>query len=427
MKKWQILTVLLFLFLLSWAIRLQQNNFRTKDSAEYIQTALQIKSGAWFQKVSTPAEALKLTKRPFIYPLWLVMTGMSADYIISLLQLLFFAISMYLLLKLLESYYTKRIGLIILLCALTPSIFIYSETIMSEAIVISLITALLYVCFYKKLAHRFLKIQLLLILLAFTKPVFYPFVFINFIYWLIIYFRNRKLLYLASVLPMVLVLLYMGFNKYRTGYFHFSSISTINLVNYNVYFFDLKNKGYTEAEHYNDSLHAEAVKFTNFQEKEEFLRAEALKKIKAHVPKYALFHTMGSIRGMFDPGRFDLMTFSTKDYNDREGILNEINKYGFYYTLKKNIGNSQLWLYLFLGFIFIALLFKWLFSAYLAAHTFKNLNEYSFYFILLAGTVIFLTGPLNASRFMVPFQPALIVFAVEGYALFLKKRKREKV
>ncbi len=397
--------------LLFWLIRWLNGDYRLADSNEYIQTALLIKNGSWFLPTSSPERAMMLTKRPFLYPLWLLFTGPANDGLIAFLQNIFGLLTLFLAVKLFEMKGGRKPSVLFLFILLTPCIFIYTHLLMTEVIAACLITLLAVLCFSEFNRGKFIGIQLIIGLLPFLKPVFYPFVFINFFYWLFLYFKKKQSIMLLSALPILFVFLYMGFNSYRTGYFQFSSIQTINLENYNLFYFEVKENGYDRALQVKDSLDQEALKYSSFKDRSRFLEKASADILSRNLFSYALFHTEGAIRGIFDPGRFDLFTLLPKSDKRETGFLKMLNEDGLLKTLKKIFHSPELWIYLILIPVFLALIVKWILIGKYAWGNHNNPDSRVLFFCLFVGFIILITGPLNASRFMMPFEPVLSVFA----------------
>ncbi|HKI47641.1 MAG TPA: hypothetical protein VKA08_20090, partial [Balneolales bacterium] len=252
--------------LLFWLLRWLNGDYRLADSNEYIQTAHLIKNGSWFLPASNPAQAAMLTKRPFLYPLWLLFTGPASDGVTAFLQNICGLLTLFMAVKLFEMKGGQKPSILFLFILLTPCIFIYTHLLMTEVIAASLITLLAVLCFSEFSRRKFIGIQVIIGLLPFLKPVFYPFVFINFFYWLFLYFKRKHAIMLLSAVPVLLMFSYMGFNSYRTGYFQFSSIQTINLENYNLFYFEVTENGYNRAAQLKDSLDQEALKYSSFRD-----------------------------------------------------------------------------------------------------------------------------------------------------------------
>ena len=134
---------------------------------------------------------------------------------------------------------------------------------MSEWLVMTLVLVMTYTFLYEFTKKRFLLIQILTILLALTKPVFFPIIYFNFIYFAIFLYR-KKIFSLYLFFPVIFLFSYLKINEYKTGYTHFSSIENINLIDYNLYYY----KSFTESQEIADkwlnfSFHQSSITHQN--------------------------------------------------------------------------------------------------------------------------------------------------------------------
>lgn len=400
--------------------RIIHGNFRLIDSDEYLATAELLKSGKYFSTTSNVYEAIDLTKRPFLYPLLLLFPGFLNDLIIILFQTILGFVNLFLILKIFKSLGGKSYYLISILLILTPSVFINTHLILTETVV-STIILLLFIQFQEKLTpKKILSIQLLLCLLVFLKPAFYLFTIINLIFFLAFFLRT-KTFHIAIFLPLLVTFFYIGFNQHRTGYAHFSSIQNINLIDYNLYLYKMNTEGFEEAEVWKDSIYKEAEKLKTFEEISNFLDKTGKAEIKNNLFSYSIFHTKGALRGMFDPGRFDLMTFYEQQ-NASEGFMQLLNKEDFSAVLKGLLNYKFRIVILILIPIFIANISKWILASIYLWKNKKMLNFRNAYILLIFSYSILISGPVNTCRYMVPLQGILIVIAVLSWENLRQKK-----
>ena len=400
--------------------RIIHGNFRLSDSDEYFATAELLKSGKYFGQTSDIIEAINLTKRPFLYPLLILFPGFLNDLVIVLLQTILGVFNLFLILKIFKNLGGKSYYLITILLFLTPSIFINTHLIITETIA-STLMLLIFTQFQNKLdSRKIVYIQILLSLLLFLKPAFYLFTIVN-LFFFIIYFIRTKTFQISVIIPLLLTISYIGFNQYRTGFAHFSSIQNINLIDYNLYLFKMNQEGFDKAELWKNNVYEEAEKFRTFGEFSNYLDKRGKSEIKNNLISYTLFHTKGAIRGMFDPGRFDLMTFHEQQ-DASQGFMQLLNKQDFMSVLKGLLEYKYKIVVLILIPIFLANIFKWFFAfAYLWKNK-KLLNFRNVYLILIFGYSILITGPVNTCRYMIPLQGILIVIAVLSWENYRQKK-----
>jgi hypothetical protein len=410
----------MFLFL-----RILNGNYRIADSQEYIETADLIKDGLYFQQTNRIEASTLLTSRPFLYPLFIYIIGPTNDIAIILLQTFIGFMNLYLSIRLFEKIAgTSSFSLFILLIILTPSVFIYTHLIMSECLITLLLLSTALLLTSSLTTKKIWAIQFILVLLCFIKPVFYLFTIINALFWAAYFIRYKIPAAISSIIPVILIVCYMSFNQYRTGYFHFSSIQTVNLINYNVFYYKVNQVGYEKAMEWRDSIYQKASEFKTFKSRSAFLIHAGNEEITAHVASYALFHIAGSIRGMIDPGRYDISTFF-KSTVEKEGFLSLINNKGFSYTLKKMLQSGSIWILVLLVPVFLAGIIKWLLVSRYFYFNYKELTPGLAFLWLLLFYIILVTGPLNASRFMMPLQFVIICFAVAGSKAVYKITKHK--
>jgi hypothetical protein len=289
---------------------------------------------------------------------------------------------------------------------------------MAEWLVMFFVTLMFWLLIQKWSPKNFDYIQVLTILLSFTKPVFYPLIYLNFVFF-VSYFIIKKKFSFWLFIPIIILQSYMTFNQVKTGYKHFSSIENINLINYNLYYFKAKTESDVKAELWLDSIYNLEYDKKSFKDQNIYLHEIAINEIKQNFTQYTYYHLYTSIRGIFDPGRFDLMSFFKKE-DGRQGLLEVLNKNKPIFNLLKN---KFAFIYVFLVPIFLIILIKWYYLfKYLLV---KKLEFKTYYIIVLLASYILITGPVNSSRYMMPFQGIIIVFAILGMNINKKKIKNK--
>lgn len=396
-----------FTFILFLIFRITSKQYYLIDSYEYLQAANQISDFS-----------VSDTKRPFFYPLFLSFFLNVSTSIILVVQTFFGLLTFYFFFKILKSYNIEFKRKYFWFLIFTPSIFIYTQLIMSEWLVMLLLTILLWLLIQDWSVKIFAYIQIITLLLAFTKPVFYPFIYINFLFFSF-YLIKKRIFSLWLFIPILVLQLYLTFNEYKTGYRHFSSIENINLINYNLYYFKSSTESKEKADLwlnsvYNDSFYENK----NFKEQNVYLKEIAMKEIKQNLLKYCSYHFFTSIRGVFDPGRFDLMTFFRKE-DGKQGFLEILNSDKSIFSLFKN---QFAFVYLLLIPIFLFNLVKW--HYFFKCLIFNKLNFLSYYILVLLIYSILVSGPVNCSRYMMPFQIIVIFFGILGYLIESQKKSK---
>jgi len=421
-KETVVFATITFLFLLFYFFRIYSGIYKLADSSEYLSTSELIKSGKYFLIISDPHNAEIATKRPFLYPFFLLINSFSNLKFVLFIQTLFGIFNFYIILRCLKKLNITLPYYSVLIVLLTPSIFIYTQLVMSEWLVLTFFMLLLFVFSHEFTFKRFFFIQILTVALTATKPVFFPIIYFNLLYFSI-FFYKKKVFSIYLFLPIIFLFSYLKFNNYRTGFTHFSSIENINLIDYNLYYFKSNLENKELADKWKDSIYQEGSKLKTYVAKNEFYKYAALTEIKSNFFQYSWYHFYTSIRGMIDPGRFDLMTFF-KQENGQEGLIEILNSNKPFATL---LNNKNVWVYIFLVPIFVIQLIKFSCFAFFIYQKKNKLFSYKFYPILVLLLYVFLTGPVNCSRLMMPMQGLLIIITIYQLNTFLQKLKASKL
>lgn len=393
------------LYLLFFMARMISNIYFLTDSYEYFEVAKAIRDFTYFESSNHPE---LFTRRPFLYPLFLSFFVNFSPIFIVVIQTVLGLFNTFILFKIIKQYQIQINNSLLIFFLLTPSIFIYSQLIMSEWLVMLFLTILFWLLLQKWTKNNLAYIQIITVLLAFTKPIFYPFIYVNLIFFFVYMIKN-KVFSFWLFLPIICLQLYLNYNKNVTGYKHFSSIENANLIGYNLYYFKSSTQSKEKAELWlNSVFNDKKYVGKSFKEQNIYLKQIATNEIKKNFFQYSFYHFYTAIRGIVDPGRFDLMTFFEKE-TGRQGFLEVLNSNKSIWSIFKN---KYFFIYIFLLPIFLANCIKWF---YFLRYLFFNKSTFKvYYFIILFGYYILVSGPVNCSRYMMPFQGVLMVFAVLG-------------
>ena len=127
------------LFFIFFVFRILSHKYFLADSYEYLDIAKRINQFSIFNSNNALE---KVTKRPFCYPLFLALF-FNINIIFTLVVQSFIGIlNVFLLIKILKQYDVEIKKYFILFLILTPSIFIYSQLIMAEWLVMLLFNVL---------------------------------------------------------------------------------------------------------------------------------------------------------------------------------------------------------------------------------------------------------------------------------------------
>ncbi|MCK5135639.1 MAG: glycosyltransferase family 39 protein [Bacteroidales bacterium] len=400
------------------------------DSVDYLNASRNIFSQGvlYCGDLTEPVREEQYTRRPPLYPVFLGISILSgSDIPLFLLQIMISLVSIFIVFRIFSPERPEQrnasgvIALILLLA--TPAQFIYSNRIMAEIPfqLLLVLSAWSVFKYSEKQENRFIWLfNLFLTLGMATKPVLYPFVILTVLISIYMLLRTRKRAFLLAVgLPVIWIIGYSVWNYNRTGSSQYSSIQTANLVNYNLRYFLMNQEGAKAATVEIDRLYTFCGTSASYREKNNCLDQGVREVILDRPVKYALFHLKGSIRLFLDPGRFDLVKFFSIQESNTSGFLTELNQDGFAGAVRF-LKQQGWWLVILLGLIAIFKLLK--ITGFLLYMFRKGDHLYPRIFIvLLVGYLALVTGPLGASRFLLPVELLIIGGAVKGWAPLLKK------
>lgn len=392
------LVFVVLLAVASTAVTWLWGSFELVDSAEYIAQAERM-----FGSHAPVDDLSELTKRPPAYPFLIAVFGKVG---VVLIQNVALVVTLIWLFRRLNPSTKKARVWLYVSTLLSVNIFLYADRIMAETWVMMGLW-LLYV-FYAD--RKWILFLITLALLPFFKPVFLflPLGLLPVFLWR----SETRKWSLGLAICFGVSLSFMAFNQHRTGSFEFSSIQHINALHYNKYQFDVHRYGADYAAQVNDSIKQLGSRMS-YPKRVELYNSAFISDVKQAPLEYLGFHVFGAIRGVIDPGRFDL-----------QFLLPTTVEEGFAHRQ----GNS-LWDYLrslspitWLVLLPIAL-FNML-RALLALIGFwrERFNLVSWVALLLVGYLVFITGPINASRFVVPAVPLLILLSAKGLKMRLGRK-----
>lgn len=431
-------SALLLIHLLFFTFTLIRPPDPLSDSTEYLNASGNIytRGTLYCGELSEPIREELFTRRPPLYPVLLgiaLLTGSTIP--VLLLQTLFSMLSLLLVFKIFGPGTGNRgnpfYPLFFLFLLFTPAQFIYSNRIMAE-IPFQLILVLMAWSVHRHFnpgtgehpplsQARYVWLFYLLLSMGMAmKPVLFPFLIPVALFSIFAFLRTKKTAWFTGLLiPLIWISAYSIYNKHRSGSIQYSSIQTANLVNYNLRYFVLSEEGAEKAAETVDRLYEHCGSAQVYAEKNRCLTAGVREIISEKPIRYALFHLRGSVRYFLDPGRFDLVTFFGLSPPDATGILKVLHEDGLrgIFRFLKNQGWG--WIAL-LGSIALFKLFK---GAGLLLFLFRGRNELPFkiFLVLLIGYLALVTGPLGASRFMLPVELLVIGAALKGWMMWLKR------
>lgn len=390
------------------------------DSVDYIEQSFNFKNfNSFFAKnwFDEPINRDYFTKRPPLYSILLSISGFNYEnsvHIIILQNLISLA-GIWIAAQISKKLYPNLnpYPYLIVLFILIPGFWIFPNTIMTETLLAFLLVLAWYSFIIYKSSSKNIYLlinQIALLSAVFTKPVMLFFWIINLFFIIYLIVKNKKIhqILFLSIIP-ISIFLWNLRNERLTGYRHFSSISTVNLIDYNTKYFLFNSKGSEFADKWIDSIKHKSNLIIDYKEKNEFIKNECSKIIKENLIPYSLFHSKGFIGFFIDPGRFDLVEFFQLNTGEM-GFLHYLSKKDFNGLFQLLINQNPLILIFLPIGILINLLLLILFIKSLSRK--ENFNINLLYGLSIITYIIVLTGPLGGSRFRFPVELILIIIAL---------------
>jgi len=422
--------LLISIHLLFMGKQLFWNNSILQDSKEYLYAADNLinHQTLYSWNLNHAYNPDWLSKRPILYPLILALfktVSLGYNFVFLLLVYLsqnaaslfsfYFCVKILKFLKIIINW--KHASFFALF---SLSQYIYCNTIMSETFLQLCLCALVYIQICKPLNYKWSLLSAVILIFGLAlKPVFMPFAFAYPIICSLRHLPKFDYKYiLPSLLPVAFIVFTISWNQSRTGYRQYSSISTINLLHYNTYTMLMYKYGEHRADSMVDEIHFKGNLLGSYSAKQEYINNSCKTLIKDNLETYSFLHLRGMLFCVLDPGRFDLSQFFGLSHG--KNLLYETNKDNALMRVFNSILNP-LGIILIVLFIFnlfkILLLIKFLFNKKIALIIRLALLCFPIY-------IVFLTGPIGASRFLMPVIPLLftMVLSIESWNLLKKSQ-----
>jgi len=404
------------------------------DSMEYIYEALNIKNHFFFYSgnPALPISPEYMTQRQPIYPLLLLGVYLFSlnNWIVIIVQNLISMLNIYYTRHLLLTLgFRKRYDWLLLLFVIAyPAQFINADTIAPDILLQS--CTLLYfgngirLLQGKQLKHL-LWMSVALIAGLLVKPVLYPFVVPHLVVCLAWAFAAKlpviRVLAVA-LMPLLVVLLYNGWNEQRTGKFHFSSNQSFNAIYY--FYPYLGHKvGPDSAGKWLASERKACDALPVYKDRYDYANREGVALLKQHFVPYMAYHLLHSARILVEPGKAEMDLFTGKlTY----GRLYSKQQTGFYATLKQG-GLRGLVQYLqnnpSLPLALLVLLFNVfrLLGLYLFCRCGQVPGAVRWFVLILVGYFALAAGPIANTRYFLPV--SLIVIGCSSLGFTTMRRK----
>ncbi len=337
-KEKRFLCGILLLHLTWFVISFLIGNMHTGDSAEYEQQALNLKEHgslyAWYW--NQPIDNDYHTWRPPIYGCFIFLCKLISDsnYFFLFIQNLFSVGSCVLLL-----YQCLRLPLsfnprwwLLGGLALYPSWFMIANSISADTLFL-FILMIAFTCLQEFLISErtryFTAYNLLLILALFTKPALLYFWIPNLAVCIYLFVSRKKIsLLLLPLLFPAMVVLWCARNDRVTGYWHFSSVSHINLVYYNANYPLLKKFGNDYADSVSAAILKEAHKKSSYAEQARYTEQQSIAIMRQYPLEYLYWHLKGSLLLFLEPGRSDWIHYFNAPPSDNGSFSLAVDQKG---------------------------------------------------------------------------------------------------
>ncbi|HCS19350.1 MAG TPA: hypothetical protein DIW47_02110 [Bacteroidetes bacterium] len=424
MSRKYFLYALFSLHLLFYVLALTVGNTRIADSYDYLYQAENLRnSGSFYAgNLEEPIKPDYYTKRTPGYGVILYLLQ-STEWLVLLLQNLMSILLWWMVFKLLLEFQLeekKAAWLVLLVLMFQSNTLIYANSILAE-IPFQFLLFLGFYFLYKDLKHEnnwnWLLAGFIFAVALLFKPVLL-FLWVPLLVYAFFRARQRRrfqLIWPVFFMPLT-VLLWSTHNQNSTGWTHFSSISTVNIKDYNTRLMLEAIHGVDSADVIISELNRTAAFIPDYGHRSRFIMDTCKAIIKANKWAYAKVHTKGMMAMMLDPGRYDYVQFFQL-HTTEQGFMYKLARgdfRGMWDTLRKQ--------YFLTIFFFIVNLFGSAVLFYYSLKGLRRLPDETMLVILLIGLIAYfwiLTGPVGTARYKSAILPFMVLLS--GLGLVGKK------
>ena len=417
-KAYQPLFWLISIHLLYFCVALYIRGFYLIDSYGYaMQADNMIANGSWYaENWNAPLLVDYFSIRPPLYAWLLVVLRLfsTSDIPLIVLQKVISIVTCWRVYSFVckngfSNKTTQRVYCIALL--LYPSQMVHANFVMTEIVFQFLLVSVflqLYNFTQQPTWRGSLMLSALLVLCLLTKPVslFLPVIVWGFMLWFV--FKKQGVWQLMA--PQLLVILAFHCiclqNQHATGYYHYSSIKSINQLKYNARYTLIAAKG----EAYADSVIADVMQqanaATDYEQRLTIMNNNANEIIFSHPMAFATVYAKGVIAFFVDPGRFDLFHFFGIEEKGTLGLMHEMQTKGMRAVGEYMQKAPVTVLFLLLLSLVWNITVVCMFIYFLFTVNNSTLRNLVFVFI---SVIALATGPVGVSRYRVPVFPFLLM------------------
>jgi hypothetical protein len=426
---------LIGLHLLFFCLALYFGNSRLKDSYEYIQQAVNLRSyGSWYcADLSKPIDYLMYSQRPPLYGAFLAITWwpFSGDFLILFLQTILSLFNCYLSLRIFETISGRKANILLFFLPVIffATQFIYANMIMSEIFFQTfwLLAAYYAILFLKNLKLKDLCFHQLAITSALLiKPVAFLFPLISATLIVVMIAKNKipSNAFITFLIPVSAIIFIVTVNYHHTSVIEYSGISRKLMINYNMPQLLSKRMTETEAKAKIDSVENYASQLS-YAQRSRYIDQQCLIWIKEAPLAYLSLHLKGFFRFFLDHGRWDLNAFVKGQGNieNQAGIDSAYRKYG----MRGASEYASKFPLLLIGYLLLVVIVNGiLLFSFIRFLLMKSIApQIRILFMCMVFYIALLTGPTGSARFRIPVYPLLLIsFALTVHPSaksFLKK------
>ncbi|MFT4061634.1 MAG: glycosyltransferase family 39 protein [Edaphocola sp.] len=432
---------LLFITLvhLAWLLAaLHLGNFYHGDSPDYLYLADNMLRGYYYAgNAALPLDVVKLTQRPPVYSFVLIVNKLFFGQKILPLVIFQNALSIFnilLIYNIFKRLFNAKNGIWYwLMVAAYPAQMYFADMVVCDMLFQTF--AMLYCLavlknIQEKAVNRLGLMSLWLVLAFFTKPIVYPLLFIHTTFFLCCLWRRNR--YLAGVMavlvPLATMCGYGYWNKSRTGFYHISSVQSMNMLRWNAAGLMRYREG-AKADSIMQLYYDTLATKKNLQENYLYANETGKYLIKSHLFDYGVYHTRESVRFFIDPDKLGLELFRTGIY----GIIVQCTTPVNFVTELKSKGLLGAWHYIksytLLPLVLITIIFNIIriagFIMFLAQRRLGwQLRLFLFCFVAYFA---FVTGPVANARYFLPVLLPMSAAAWVGLSAFFHGKKQQIV
>ena len=394
------------------------------DSLEYKNSANNLlnKKGIYAGDLNQEKDYRLYTKRTIGYPVFIILNH-NVNIITFIVQGLLVVLCFFLGLGIVRNYSNNKhslhlfcVGYILHLALLFHASFVLSDLLLTAVITLA---ALVYLQKKESFKNKLFVLCILWSVSVLIKPVMLPSLFLIPLFIIYTAFKKRRF-YWPFLLPILFVTLHILYNHSIVNQYEYSSISTINLAQYNAKLTISSKYGYDSAQRFvqNDVLSTPRTlgQYRSYTTNAKSLGAQA---ILDNFGAYVKVHSLGASKMLLDPGRFELYTFFGEETNTLS--LTEMLFSGDYGSISFHLKKNPVLLLVYVFLIILAIL-----KAFGVVVEIKHWKKHIFGFAIIL-YFLAVTGPVGAARFFLPVSIIYIAIASEGLLSvlnFFQKRSK---